>query len=67
MRLALGAQTSEGKLQSVNRDLIKMSTESREALGLQDQPSEEPRMCNIIIVDLNSKEIPLKVSAPCLG
>ena len=33
----------------------------KEALGVQAQQSEEPRTYNIIIVDLNSKELPLKV------
>ena len=33
----------------------------KEALAVQAQQSEEPRTYNIIIVDLNSKELPLKV------
>jgi hypothetical protein len=35
----------------------------KEALAVQAQQSEEPRTYNIIIVDLNSKELPLKSSA----
>ena len=33
----------------------------KEVLAVQAQQSEEPRTYNIIIVDLNSKELPLKV------